>query len=438
MTNHAKPLSKTAQAKDVAAALDRTEGWESGSQSTPIPESLIKTIGNVVDIPLASIVEDHKLQQYGLEFNPEANPKQKGLLESIKKHGVLLPICVKEISPGQYRIIYGHKRVICSRTLKYKTIKAIVADPKVDDNILHIIENLFRTEPSTYSNALAGKKLLETEIRPGVRYNRDDVAGYFSWTRDWLDQLLDILDAPAPLVEFFKAGNDPKVIRPVWVQIRKSGKSPQEQESVCAKLLDMGIHSLEPFVSFSRDKHMSITDAVEKIDAARKSGSLAADSTPSPLKKQVGRPTGTRGLSKKSTAKLHLWDPKWLQINSDEATNILVRTTGISTSKADSLVVDHAAGTGFSLGLVILAASAMANPQPSAKAMDEKTALEFAKKLYSATGKKLAEQYLLVVSMLPDMMDKLHGTDKPLYDYAKRAFGINYSVGRGKNGKKPK
>jgi ParB/RepB/Spo0J family partition protein len=439
MPSTTKRPSKTALAKDTLSQLDAAEGWDIKTGPAPIPDALAKTIGNTVDISISSIVEDHALQQYGLEFDPESNVKQKGLLNNIKKYGVQIPICVKEIAPGQYRIVYGHKRVICSRILKNKTIKAIVADPSVDDNILHIIENLFRTEPSTYSNALAAQALLGMEIRKGVRYNRDDVAGYFSWSREWLDQLLEILSAPAPLVEFFKAGADPKDLRPVWVQIRKSGKSPQEQEMVCQALRDLGVSSLEPFVLYSRDQRVSITEAVERIQAEEAArGSGAPSSPPALLKKPMGRPHGSRGSVSKATTQMmgqRLWDPIWLQKNGDEAKDMLVRMTGISNSKADSLVLDHSAGTGCSLGLATLAALAMVNPLPSSKPLDEKSALELAKKLYSGSiksGRKIVEQYLSALSLLPDMMEGLREADKPLYDYARRVFGARKVAPRGR------
>src|SRR5689334_21485240 len=67
------------------------------------------------------------------------------LAESIKKHGVIQPIIVRERTPQQYEIVAGELRWRAAQKAGLKTIPAVLSDASPDDALtLALIENLQR------------------------------------------------------------------------------------------------------------------------------------------------------------------------------------------------------------------------------------------------------------------------------------------------------
>jgi len=63
-------------------------------------------------------------------FNPKSRAKSQrsvsGLLESLKKHGMLNPVQLSEMQDGTYLTDDGHRRVYCARILGMADVPAIV------------------------------------------------------------------------------------------------------------------------------------------------------------------------------------------------------------------------------------------------------------------------------------------------------------------------
>ena len=85
------------------------------------------------------------------------------LLDSIKTHGLLEPIVVKEDGGGNYNLICGERRLAAFRQLGLKTIKANIRNDIKEEDIfiIQIIENLQRKELEPIELAKAYKKLLD-------------------------------------------------------------------------------------------------------------------------------------------------------------------------------------------------------------------------------------------------------------------------------------
>jgi ParB family chromosome partitioning protein len=85
------------------------------------------------------------------------------LLNSIKTHGLLEPIVVKEDGGGNYNLICGERRLAAFRQLGLKTIKANIRNDIKEEDIfiIQIIENLQRKELEPIELAKAYKKLLD-------------------------------------------------------------------------------------------------------------------------------------------------------------------------------------------------------------------------------------------------------------------------------------
>lgn len=82
------------------------------------------------------------------------------LAESIKKHGILQPIVVKEDIDG-YVLIAGERRLRASKIAKAKTIKAIIVNVSNEQMREHaLIENIQRDELNSIELALAYDELI--------------------------------------------------------------------------------------------------------------------------------------------------------------------------------------------------------------------------------------------------------------------------------------
>ncbi len=87
----------------------------------------------------------------------------KELSQSIKKHGLLQPIVVIEKDNG-YLLIAGERRLRAHKLAKIPTIKAIIADTKIDDfrlRELALIENIQRENLNAIELANSYAELIE-------------------------------------------------------------------------------------------------------------------------------------------------------------------------------------------------------------------------------------------------------------------------------------
>lgn len=91
-------------------------------------------------------------------FDPESLAE---LSESIKTHGLLQPIVVKEELDG-YVLIAGERRLRASKLAKFKTIKAIIVSVSDEQMRQHaLIENIQRDELNAIDLAQAYQELIE-------------------------------------------------------------------------------------------------------------------------------------------------------------------------------------------------------------------------------------------------------------------------------------
>ena len=90
-------------------------------------------------------------------FQPRLNfdeGKLSELTESIKNHGVISPILVREVGLNKYEVIAGERRLRASKTAGLKTIPCLV-DQKKDQDALEsaLIENLQREDLNAVEEA---------------------------------------------------------------------------------------------------------------------------------------------------------------------------------------------------------------------------------------------------------------------------------------------
>lgn len=108
-------------------------------------------------IPISEIVPNQ--YQPRTFFDDE---KIKELALTIRTHGIIQPIVVREIRPNFYEIIAGERRFRAVTSLGWEKIPAIVkAFNDTETASVALIENLQREELSPYEEAVAYQKLID-------------------------------------------------------------------------------------------------------------------------------------------------------------------------------------------------------------------------------------------------------------------------------------
>ena len=151
------------------------------------------------------------VQEVGLEqinagrFQPRENFNEESLnelTESIKKHGVLSPILVRELGLNKYEVIAGERRLRASLKAGLETIPCLI-DQKKDQDALEsaLIENLQREDLNAVEEA-RGYDRLKREF--GL--TQDEVATSTGKARSTIANSLRILSLPQKVLDYLAAG----------------------------------------------------------------------------------------------------------------------------------------------------------------------------------------------------------------------------------------
>src|SRR6056300_428639 len=133
-------------------------------------------------------------------FQPRTNFDEEKLLEltnSIKNHGVLSPILVREVGLNKYEVIAGERRLRASKNAGLKTIPTLI-DQKQDKDALEsaLIENLHAVEEAR------GYDRLKREF--GL--TQDEVAASTGKARSTIANSLRLLSLPAKVLDMLSSG----------------------------------------------------------------------------------------------------------------------------------------------------------------------------------------------------------------------------------------
>ena len=138
-------------------------------------------------------------------YQPRTNFDEEKLSEltsSIKNHGVLSPILVREVGLNKYEVIAGERRLRASKNAGLKTIPALV-DQKQDKDALEsaLIENLQREDLNSVEEA-RGYDRLKREF--GL--TQDEVAASTGKARSTIANSLRLLSLPAKVLDMLSSG----------------------------------------------------------------------------------------------------------------------------------------------------------------------------------------------------------------------------------------
>ncbi|MBQ4511327.1 MAG: ParB/RepB/Spo0J family partition protein, partial [Clostridia bacterium] len=123
------------------------------------------------------------------------------LAESIKQHGLIQPIIVREVGGGFYQIIAGERRWRASKLAGLTEIPAIIIDADaLKAAELAIIENIQREDLNPYEEAQAYRSLMS-------QYNltQEEVASKVGKSRSAIANTMRLLDLPEEVLDMLQA-----------------------------------------------------------------------------------------------------------------------------------------------------------------------------------------------------------------------------------------
>ena len=125
------------------------------------------------------------------------------LAESIKNHGLLQPIIVKESAGGFYQIIAGERRWRASKLAGLVEVPVIVMEADaLKAAEIAIIENVQREDLNPYEEATAYKALMDQ-----YDLTQEQVAEKVGKSRSAIANTMRLLDLPDEVLEMLKTGD---------------------------------------------------------------------------------------------------------------------------------------------------------------------------------------------------------------------------------------
>jgi len=112
------------------------------------------------------------------------------LAESIRQHGVIQPLIVKQEEGGYYSIIAGERRYRAARAAKLDTVPVIVKDYGESETLqIALIENIQRQDLNPIEEASCFKRLADEYF-----FTREDIAAKINKSRGYVSNALGLLN----------------------------------------------------------------------------------------------------------------------------------------------------------------------------------------------------------------------------------------------------
>lgn len=165
---------------------------------------------NYIDVNTSS--RDSGIQTIRLsQIEPKADQPRKHfdeealieLSDSIKQHGLLQPVIVRESAQGYYQIIAGERRWRASKLAGLSEIPAIVMQAdELKAAEIAIIENIQRQDLNAYEEAAAYKALIDQ-----YGLTQEEVSEKVGKSRSAVANSMRLLDLPDDVIEMLKTGD---------------------------------------------------------------------------------------------------------------------------------------------------------------------------------------------------------------------------------------
>ncbi|TGK27997.1 ParB/RepB/Spo0J family partition protein [Leptospira gomenensis] len=223
------------------------------------PKALGRGLGNLIPVnenksPMDSSSDGALREIKIVEIRP--NPGQprktfseeslKELSETIKAHGVIQPIVVKQTESG-YEIISGERRYRACKLAGFVKIPAIVKTVSENQSMeMAIIENIQREDLNPIEEAIAYKTLSEK-----LNLKITDISSRVGKNRSTISNLIRLLQLPDSVQDLIKNGRisegharpllslaDRKKIEQIAYQIAEKGLTARQVEELVSNLTE--------------------------------------------------------------------------------------------------------------------------------------------------------------------------------------------------------
>ena len=106
----------------------------------------------------------------GHPFRVQEDAEMEELVESIREHGVLVPVILRKHGAGRYQIVAGHRRCFASRKLQKETVPAVVKDLSEEEAVIWMVDsNIQRTDILPSEKAKAYRMKMDALSKQGCR-----------------------------------------------------------------------------------------------------------------------------------------------------------------------------------------------------------------------------------------------------------------------------
>ena len=181
------------------------ERWNMSEENKILNKGLDALLGSNSSINQRSVKEIELRSISAGRFQPRSNfneQKLSELTDSIKNHGVLSPILVRELGLNKFEVIAGERRLRASKQAGLETIPCLI-DQKKDQDALEsaLIENLQREDLNAVEEA-RGYDRLKREF--GL--TQEEVAKSTGKARSTIANSLRLLSLPTSILEMLASG----------------------------------------------------------------------------------------------------------------------------------------------------------------------------------------------------------------------------------------
>jgi len=179
-------LSSLVDSAPVKVEHEPAAASDTEHTANPLPSKAVSEPGTqVLELPVSSIVPNPHQPRRVFD-----NDALRVLADSIREHGLMQPIVVREASGGGYELIAGERRWRATQAAGLETIRAVVEQADDERSAeLALIENIQRSDLNPIERANGLRLLME---RFGLTQQR--VAERMGMSRSALANLVRLLD----------------------------------------------------------------------------------------------------------------------------------------------------------------------------------------------------------------------------------------------------
>jgi len=162
----------------------------------PRAESAAAQAAGAAEVPLAAI--EPNPHQPRKTFDPD---EMSSLAESIKNHGVLQPLVVRQVG-DHFQLIAGERRLRAAQTAGLAAVPVHIVDFN-DQQVLEaaLVENIHRADLNPIEKAHGFKEYLDR-----FQMTHEQLAVRLGLARSTITNLVALLDLPAPIQDAIRVG----------------------------------------------------------------------------------------------------------------------------------------------------------------------------------------------------------------------------------------